>query len=453
MRRLRGFLRAAVPAALPALAAPSLFPSGPPAAAILAVFLLFAGPLFLLNLLLESWFPRWRQPLLTRHGMLLGAGLLLLAAIGKTVWFEHARLSGAALLAGAERQPLLEERAYLLRAVARADFGPQDIPALFPSPFREELAIATLSMTTLALTNLAFLYPETQLESREAVRRMIEAMLTPAIRRYEVLWWGEDALDNLEGTKGHIGYLGHLNLMLACFKFLGGDSRHDELFERVSAALGRRLASSPGFHAPTFPGLTFTADNSIVVATLALHDRLAQPQYATLVADWTRYTREHLLDPASGLVRYHVDPNGRPLGTDRGVLQAWNSLWLPFIDPPFAADQYQRMKARLADGIPVLRFGGIREYPRGIYGPTDLIAGPIIFGISSAATGFAIAGARWHQDAAFLDELLRSAEFFGFSWVSAGERRYLTAPLVGQAIVLAAKTMVDFDRRFSGAPV
>ena len=380
--------------------------------------------------------------------VLLLTCLLSIALVIKVMWMNQYVITGKTLLTQGSANDLLERRTFLLNRVARADFGPQEIPGFIESPFREELAIASLSMAATALTNIAFLYPETRAQSVESIGRIIEAMLTRKIRRYEVIWWGHDALDTLDSGRGQIGYLGHLNLALGAYRILGGDSRHDDLHRRVSGALATRLLNSPGYHAETFPGLRFTADNTIVYATLAHYDIIHGSTYASLLEKWVSYTKSKLLDPESGMVLYYVDEKGKAFGTPRGVLQAWNSMWLPHIDEVFAKEQYTTMKEHLADNLELFNLGGIREYPVGIHGHSDMIAGPTIAGVSSAATGFAIAGARFQRDTVFLTSLLRTAEFVGSTVDFGSERYFLLSPLVGEAIVLAALSSTRWDGRY-----
>ena len=70
----------------------------------------------------------------------------------------------------------------------------------------------------------------------------------------------------------------------------------------------------------------------------------------------------------------------------------------------------------------------------------DRDTGPVVFGLGGAATAFAIAGARHAQDEGLLTGLLRIIELLGVSVTKADQRRYLVAPIVGDAIVLAMKT-------------
>ena len=347
------------------------------------------------------------------------------------------------------RADLAMRRAYLLHRVASQKFGVADMPSLVASPYREELAIATLSMTTVALTNLSFIAPGERIANRDAVRVMLDRVLSDEIRRYDVLWWGEDAIDSLESANGHAGYLGHLNLMLGCYFLLGGeDASLRELFGRVSTTLARRLEASGSFHAESFPGWTYTADNVIVILSLRLHDQTIHRAHEDLIRRWLEFSRAKLLDTDSGMLRYHVSRTGQAAGTARGVLQAWNSMWLPLIDEEFARDQYQRMSSNLLAHSAFANFAAIREYPAGKSGPTDLVSGPLIFGLSPTATGFAMGGAAYWNDQPTLAGLLRTAEAVGSTWSFGGHRAYVFAPLPGDAVMLAARTMTRWDRRF-----
>ncbi len=49
-------------------------------------------------------------------------------------------------------------------------------------------------MTSAALTNLVFLYPETREQSKAAIATMIERVLRDDLASYETNSWGEDAL-------------------------------------------------------------------------------------------------------------------------------------------------------------------------------------------------------------------------------------------------------------------
>lgn len=65
-----------------------------------------------------------------------------------------------------------------------------------------------------------------------------------------------------------------------------------------------------------------------------------------------------------------------------------------------------------------------------------------------AQTRFAMGGAAFWNDQAMLNGLLRTAEVAGFTGTFRGRRQYLLAPLLGDAIILAARTMTRWDTHF-----
>ena len=105
----------------------------------------------------------------------------------------------------------------------------------------------------------------------------------------------------------------------------------------------------------------------------------------------------------------------------------------------FARDQYSKLKRSFAVDLP-FGFAALREYRRGVKGTGDIDSGPVVFGMSTSGTGFAMVGAAIHGDLEYKHGLLRTAEIVGTSIQMGGERRYLFAPLIGDAIVLAMRT-------------
>jgi hypothetical protein len=213
------------------------------------------------------------------------------------------------------------------------------------------------------------------------------------------------------------------------------------------AALVRRVLAAPSAHLETYPGETYAMDNTVVQAALALHQRAGRGDHRAAIGRWLDHTRRHLLDPATGLICFALDAEGRPAQRSRGSGAGWNSFFLPFVDEAFAAEQFAALKAHLVRDLP---FGGagVREFPAGVAGAGDVDSGPVLFGISTSGTGFAVAGARHARDARLLGRLLTTAEIVGHTVQWRGQRRYLFAPLVGDAIMLAMKTARPWDRRF-----
>lgn len=341
---------------------------------------------------------------------------------------------------------VMARRAHLIARTTSPSFASDH--ALTPGGiYRSEWQLVTLSMTAAALANIAFERPETRASALDACETVVVRALAPDMRAFEREAWNSDPLDDLEGPKGHVGYLGHLGWMLGIRRVLGGDERHDTLHRRVDDALARRMRASVSRHIETYPGQIYTADNSVGVAALALHDMAAGGRaYADVIAEWAAYTRSVLLDPDNGLTVFGVAADGTARGRGRGSAAGYSALYLPYVDASFAAEQRARLRAHMEVALP---FGalGVREYARGAGAGGDVDSGPLVFGVSPAATGFALAAARHDGDDAWARGLLRTAEIAGFSVPCRGGRCYLLAPLVGDAIVLAMRTALLWDAR------
>ncbi len=383
---------------------------------------------------------------------LFAAALLFVALLGaKVLWIWHFSIAGRDLLNGAAENDLLARRRWLLRNVATERFSIKQMPSFFPPIMQQEWAIGTLSMTSAALTNLIFLYPETREESKGVIATMIERLLRDDLASYETNTWGEDALSTLDGNKGHIGLLAHLNFMLGAYRMAGGDARFEHLHRRISDALARRVLQSPHRYLETFPGQIFIPDNAATIASLSLAQLTLGMDYQAPISAWLAQTRGRLLDPATGLIRPTIDSDGKGVGPPRGSYAAWTIYYLNWVDRNFAREQYRLLKTNFAVKLP-FGLAALREYPLGYHGHADVDSGPVIFGLSTAGTGFMIAGARLSKDADYLQGLLTSAEVVGGTVGAGGGRHYLFAPIAGEAIVLAMKTACNWDGRFVQAP-
>lgn len=376
-----------------------------------------------------------------RGGGSAALGLLVV----KALWVWGFRVSARELLDGGAQEDLMTRRAYLLHRLAFQK-GEGDSPAGLPEKFRGEWALGTLSMSSTAMVQMSLTDPEIRAESRDRVAQWIDEARTPALQRFDTRAWGRSALDTLAEPEGHLGYLGHLNLLLASHKYLGGDHRFDALHRRITEALRAKLERSPVGVAETYPGEVYVPDVVAAVASIALYEKAATGD-SPFARRWVARARKRLLDPETSALPFSVDLKGRRRQGPRGCGMGWNSYYLGFIDPEFNREQYVVMKkifAGRAGGI----VQGIREWPRGVHRGGDVDSGPLIGGLTPSGTGFAIAGAVLNDDRTFLEELLKTSEWAGFTVQWKGRRRYLTAPLVGDAILLSMKSARPWDNRY-----
>jgi hypothetical protein len=340
--------------------------------------------------------------------------------------------------------------AYLLHRLAADDAAAQMVAPGSDGRYRGEWYLVSLSMTAAAVTNQAFAHPERRAAAAAAVAALVERALGPDASAFDTEAWGEPLLAHLDGDKGHAGYLGHLYFMLAAEALLTPEAPHAALRARLRDAAARRMAAAPGGFLETYSGQRYVADCAVVAAALGLDDLASGTDHGALLRAWSAHAQQRLRDPASGLLVFGVTAEGGPRGLGRGSSTGWNGLYLPAIDPALAQDQFRRLRDRLVQ--PHLGLVGVREFLPGRGGWGDVDSGPLIWGWSPSATGFALAGARREGDDALASDLLRTAEVAGITVSTAAGRRYLLAPLVGDAIVAAMRTARPWDRRFLDAP-
>ncbi|CAN5817951.1 hypothetical protein BH09MYX1_BH09MYX1_11900 [soil metagenome] len=392
-----------------------------------------------------------RTPLRTRAiriGMRVAIALAVVLVL-RVGAYAVGKENAHALLDDQAEITLVERRDYL--AARLEDVSDQSGPG---GQFGGEWVLVTLSMTAMGTTNLAFAYPDTIPRARTIVDRCLTLALTKEARAFDTARWNEDALDTLEGTSPHIGYLGHLAIILEAKRILGGGEDPHE--KPVLAALRRRVASGASPILETYPGERYTADNMVVAAAIALSEieaPLVTTERATasaaVLGRFTSWLEHELLDAESGAIVFATDAEGHAKGSARGSGVGWNSLYLPFIDRAIAKRQATVLRDRFRR--PLGPFGGaLCEYDRCAKGAGDVDSGPVVLGTSPSGTGFAIAAAKTLDDAAWLDDMVSISEWVGVTISLGGKRRFLIGPLVGDAILLASMSARGEGKSWDG---
>ena len=334
-------------------------------------------------------------------------------------------------------QRVADEDARLAYLGSRLD--ERSLPGLAPgAPFDGEWLLVEHSFSIAAATNLAFRHPE-QVEARRAeVKRWVESMLQADVRAFDHSKWREDALASLDGSHGHVGYLGHLSWALGASCLIGNEEH--ALALPVARALRRRFDASPTALLETYPAETYVPDNVVAIAGLSLLDRCrGEPSSRATITRFLEVMQRERLDAKTGVLVFAPGQLGRGSGA------AWMAYFLTFIDDDLARSQTAALFREFGVELP---FGGfaLREWPRGVERGGDVDSGPLVFGLSPSATGFSLAGAAYFKDTARLHALLVPAEAVGTS-IGVWHRRYLLAPLVGDAIVLATRTATPWPAR------
>lgn len=309
------------------------------------------------------------------------------------------------------------------------------LPGLAPGhPFDGEWTLIALSEAVATSVHMSVRDPEhAELYARNA-SDWARLLASPEVRAYDTKQWGNDPLTTLNTLDAHVGYLGHVALAMDAACLLGGE-RDEQLHEDIVNALARRFAAAERGLLETYPAETYVPDNVVGMAAIAQYDVcIGTAKHRELIDAWLAKLKTHWLD--DGVL---VFAPGQPA---RGSGAAWNSFYLPLIDEAFAADQSERMWKTFGDTAVAGWLGGIREWPVSVEREGDVDSGPLVFGISPSATGYALGDAVL-RNRPIARSIIRNAELTG---VTLGDR-YVLSPLVGDAITLSSRTMTKWPSK------
>lgn len=307
--------------------------------------------------------------------------------------------------------------------------------------FSGEWALVTHQMIALGLAQIALAHPEERARLAPEVTRAALKSFRPEMRDFGTrAWRGEDAMASLAGPHGH-AYLAYSALALGMARLLDPAfprpvaRQHDALV----AAYERRLLASPTGLVETYPGEAYPTDTAAVAAAIAVHGRATGVDHARVLARWEALVEARQIDHASGLAFQRMGAlDGHPHDAPRGSGTALAAYFAGFADRAIARD--------LADGLwrhesSFWGFGAIREYGEGYSGGGDVDSGPVLLGVSVAATGFALAPARAFGQRAVFEHLYRTTDLFGAPVAGDGGRlRFLPGGPIGDALLLAMLT-------------
>lgn len=204
-------------------------------------------------------------------------------------------------------------------------------------------------------------------------------------------------------------YLSHLNLIYGAMDRLGPCANEVE-HARLSRELAMRSLADPLRHASSYEStsLRWPADQSVTLASLARYDTahggdlLKDP-----LAQWKTVVAQHL-DPKTGLPWSEVTGKGPGAKFPRGCAQSYLTRYLSEVDAPLAATWWAAYREHFFVRLgPVV---GFREWPRGVERRGDIDSGPIVMGIGTAASAFALSAAKAQGDLALAAQLEAGAQ-------------------------------------------
>ncbi len=353
----------------------------------------------------------------------------------------------------AEKEDILGRANYLCSVIVREpDELLKSMPEYIGEEYQGQWAIYCCSMLTHALANISVIYPETKAKSLTIIPKLIDAVNTPAIRKYDTMCWHEDAIESLDGNKSHMTYLSILAWMITNYRLIGGDTRYDALLHQCCEALDRRMRQSRyDLNLLSFPNLPiFLPDMVVALIALRNYGRLFDGKYQETVEAWLHNAKTKWIHRRSGLLACKLPGASRRLKYMQmnGTYSALNCSYLALVDKDFAREQHKLLKQRYWKRSVVLNnvVEAIHEYdnrdPKLQMKAGD--AGVIFEGITGGGNAFALGSATMLGDWHMRYHILRLAELAGGTIVDGRKRHYRLADffLVGEATALAMRTQI-----------
>jgi hypothetical protein len=300
--------------------------------------------------------------------------------------------------------------------------------------FDREWLFGTWMMAAMGFGQLALTDPAARAEHLARMDTCLERLLDADTRAFDRGKWGVDPMEALDGERGHVAWLGYLDLALSLRRLVEPDGRWARLNDQLTAALVRRMERSPIVE--TFPNERYPVDNAAAVGAIGLYDRATGADHGALIRGWDEEVRRRFAD--GGVLVQAVDGEGNAIDAARGsgtFLAAW---FLGYADPAMGRRWWAAARDSLYGRL--LGFGAMREYAGSPPGLGDIDSGPVVAGYGVSATGFALGPARMHGDDAVFSHLLATAVAFGAPVDSGAGLRWATGGPIGDAILFAMLT-------------
>jgi hypothetical protein len=304
--------------------------------------------------------------------------------------------------------------------------------------FDGEWLFGSYMMSGMGFGQIAVQHPGLKEKNVALMELCIENILSDKVKAFDIECWREDPIDTLDSGKGHVAYLGYLNLLMSFCRSLKPDMKFAGLNDKISGVLKKRLESAKGMMSETYPCEVYPVDNCAAFASVALHAKATASDCSAFVKKWLK-NFEKFIDPESGLIYQSIDSSsGFPYDHPRGSGTFLSIYFLSFADMEFSRQLYFKAKKHTFNKF--FGFGVVREYPPGVSGLGDIDSGPVIFGWGLSPTGFMIAGSRIHGDEDVYSRLYATVYAWGAPVESGNRIKFVSGGSLGNAIMFAMLT-------------
>jgi len=271
-----------------------------------------------------------------------------------------------------------------------------------------EWMLFSYSFTSYAMTNLAIANGIYKSRATKIIKASIEKVLNPKVYACFNLRESTFKMDTSEFVS--VLYLGHLNLMLGCYRLISEDTSYNSLNDNISKYLYFRYSKTRFLNLESYPSAIWIPDNAVSLASLKLYSKNTGSNYDSICSKWIDYAKIHYIDKETGVICSTVDPvTGEAVEGPRGSMLGWAIMFINQFDSAFANEMYYNYKKHFSYNFIIFRL--FKERPKKSKTNTeDIDSGPLIMGYSIPANEFALGAsilANDYKTAAKLERLIR----------------------------------------------
>ncbi|MBB4034388.1 hypothetical protein GGR21_000273 [Dysgonomonas hofstadii] len=272
-----------------------------------------------------------------------------------------------------------------------------------------EFMLFSYAYSAYALTNIAVKDSTYKERAIPLIRECIAKSLTRKI--YSAYGVDESLAQQDSVASFSVLYLGHLNLMMGCYRLLSGDNAFNDLNDKITRYLAGRYENTPFMNLESYPDAIWIPDNTVALASLKLHDANTGSGYGDICKRWIEYAKVHYIESKTGVLYSTVAAkSGEALEEPRGSMLGWSIMFIYQFDNEFAIELYNNYKKYFSFNLLAFRLFKERSNSFEI-SLGDIDSGPLFFGYSIPANEFALGGAVISGDVKTARQIERLIEF------------------------------------------
>lgn len=308
-----------------------------------------------------------------------------------------------------------------------------------------EAVMLHLAFHSYAMTNIALSDSSKKQKASDSIDKAIEKYLCGEMRTNVFYSSNEHSnIKDLEFTaqpdvKNNLFYYSNLNLMVGAFKLVSGSDKYDELHDTLTESISEAFDESGGINLNSMPGLSWTADNTVALASLKLYDKINNTDISSEnISSWKKWVESNMLDEDGNLYSMMCPLTKKPDAPPRGSNFAYSLIFMNMFDSAFSSKLYDNFAKSFYQ--PILGVELAKEWKDGS-NKIDVDSGPILFGAGAVASAFAMGAAKAHNDESRFSSLSLAAELVTLPYESMTKKGYLFNISLGESVLLFCRTL------------